>query len=357
LYRRKGGCEKHSRLASKRLMQKTVLSSIALLTLILTCGTVFAQAAIPVQVSRLDQVLVDLQWRAPAEVVTLNNATLSAEVAAVVRAVYADVGHAAEKGDLLVELDCSDYQLNLQQAQANLVSSRARKAQADARLKRARELIQNQYMSQDELLATETEVMVTDAEIRSNEVSVAIARRSIDKCKVIAPFNGVVNQRSAQTGSYVTVGSPLLGFTETDRFELDADIPAALASSVALAHSIYFESRNEQWPLDLLRLSPVIDSALRARTARFRFAGEAPAVGRSGEVVWIVENGLLPASLVVRRNGILGVFLNLDGVATFTALPGAQEGRPVPVELPPDTEIVVQGRDRLQHGDRIIPNG
>ena len=39
--------------------------------------------------------------------------------------------------------------------------------------------------------------------------------------------------------------------------------------------------------------------------------------------------------------------------AVFTPLPGAQEGRPVAVELPNGTEVIVRGRDRLQDGDTV----
>jgi hypothetical protein len=41
------------------------------------------------------------------------------------------------------------------------------------------------------------------------------------------------------------------------------------------------------------------------------------------------------------------------GQAVFTPLPGAQEGRPVAVELPAGTEVIVRGRDRLQDGDAV----
>jgi hypothetical protein len=34
-------------------------------------------------------------------------------------------------------------------------------------------------------------------------------------------------------------------------------------------------------------------------------------------------------------------------------LPGAQEGRPAETELPPETEVIVVGRDRLQDGDPV----
>jgi len=315
-----------------------------------------AQASIPVQVQPLSAVLVDMERSAPADVRSLNAATISAEVTAVVKKVLADIGQNVKKGDLLVELDATDYRLTLQKTEAILASALARKLQADQLLTHARELGANQYLSADDLLARETDVMVIAAQIQEEEASVAIALRNLEKCQISAPFDGVVNQRFAQLGAYVTPGSPLLGLTQTNRFELDAEIPDELAASLKQANSITFKSRNETWQVEVLRLSNVVDAERRSRRARFGFIGDAPAVGRSGEVIWRVAQGLMPVHLLVRRNGVLGVFLHKSDKALFTPLPGAQEGRPVVVDLPQDAEIIVRGRDRLQDGDSVVPS-
>ena len=323
---------------------------IATLLLALPLGVA---AQIAVSVENIANVLVDLERRAPADVQPLNNAEISAEVAAVVKAIHADVGQRVEAGELLIELDSRDYQLNLDQALANLASSQAQMASADAKLTRAQGLVKNDYLSDDSLLDRQTEVAVSNAQIQAGEVAVAIAQRSLEKCRIVAPFDGVVVERMAQIGSYVANGSPLLRVTQTDRFELDAEIPSNVAASLPLADEIRFVSRGQAWPLELLRLSPVVEPQRRSQRARFAFSGEAPVVGRSGEVVWRVDNGMLPSNFVVRRNGQLGVFLNNDGKAVFSPLPNAQEGRPVVVEFPVGTELITLGRDRLQHGDSL----
>ena len=47
--------------------------------------------------------------------------------------------------------------------------------------------------------------------------------------------------------------------------------------------------------------------------------------------------------------------MRLNGRATFTPLPQAEEGRPVALDatLPLDSQIIVQGQDRLQDGDAV----
>ncbi len=312
-----------------------------------------AQEAIVVSVQPLAEILIDLERSAAAEVMALNQAVISAEITGVIRQIHADVGVEVSRGDLLVEIDSTDYQLALEQAEAGLATTKAQKAQADVRLQRAKQLTEGNYLSADDLLARETDAQVAAAQIRLQQAAVAIARRNLQKCQILAPFNGVVSRRIGQVGSLVTPGNALLELAENDRIELSAEIPDDIADSLQRAGQIEFHSRNESWPLQLLRLSPIIATERRSRSARFSFSQQSPAVGRSGEVVWRVSRGLLPASLVVQRDGQLGIFLAEEGKARFLALPGAQEGRPVVVDLPVDSIIVVTGRERLQHADAI----
>ena len=335
---------------------ESMRSTLILITAFLLTQPIAAAAQISVSVEQISNLLVDLERRAPAEVKPLNSAQISAEVSAVVMAVHADVGQRVSAGELLIELDSRDFELNLNQARANLASSRTRKDSADAKLIRAQGLVKDKYLSDDSLLDRQTEVAVLDARIQSDEVAIAIAQRSLDKCRVLAPFDGVVVERTAQIGSYVGNGDPLLRVIQVDRFELDAEVPSTVAHSLLVADETRFVSRGQAWSIKLLRLSPVIESERRSQRARFAFSGDAPAVGRSGEVVWRVDKGMLPSSLISRRNGQLGVFLHEQSRAVFTPLPGAQEGRPVAIELPASTEIITLGRDRLQHGDSISVN-
>jgi RND family efflux transporter MFP subunit len=323
----------------------------------LACMSLQAQEAIPVRIQPFQEVLVDLERSASAEVLPLNRAVLSAEVSGVVKKIHADVGSRVEKGEVLLEIDSTDYRLSLQQSEASLAASKAQKAQADIRLQRARKLIDGNYLSADDLLARETDAQVANAQIQLQEAAVAIARRNLEKCRIVAPFNGVVAERMAQEGSYVSNATHLMDLAENDRLELDAEIPDELADTLPRAERIEFHSRNQSWPVKLSRLSPVIEVERRSRQARFEFTDEAPAIGRNGEVIWRVSSGLLPSNLMVRRNGLLGIFLADAGKARFQALPNAQEGRPVPVDLPTEMtrnwKVIVTGRDRLQDGDPI----
>ena len=206
--------------ASKRLLA---------LALVIVTGVTAAFAQVSVRVAPLRDVVVDFEQRAPAEVLPLNDSLLAAEVNAVVRAIGADVGAVVRRGDLLVELDPSDFKLRLEAAEAALASAQARRDDARAKLDRARRLGSEQYVSADELLSRETALAVAEADIRSAGAQVEVERLNLERCTVEAPFDGVIRSRAAQVGAYVTVGAPLLRVAQTDALELDADLPVAAA--------------------------------------------------------------------------------------------------------------------------------
>ncbi|MEM1411702.1 MAG: efflux RND transporter periplasmic adaptor subunit [Pseudomonadota bacterium] len=339
-------------LPGPRAAARALLRGMALATLFAAAST--AQAETSVRVAPLAEVLVDLERRAPAEVLPLNDSMLAAEVNAVVAAVNADVGSTVRQGELLIQLDEVDFQLQFEAAEASLAAAEAQFADAEAKLDRARRLGREQYVSADELLTRETALALGDEELRRARSQIDVARRNLEKCRVLAPFDGVVQARQAQVGAYVTVGAPLLRLTQTDHIELSAEVPAAVATGLETAESVWFESRGQRWDVALLRLSPVVDPGRRSRQARFAFGDAAPAAGRSGQLAWREARGQLPANFLTRRGDALGVFIHEAGRAVFHRLPGAEEGRPALIELPGSTQVVVQGRDRLQDGDPII---
>ncbi|MDE0285000.1 MAG: efflux RND transporter periplasmic adaptor subunit, partial [Gammaproteobacteria bacterium] len=58
--------------------------------------------------------------------------------------------------------------------------------------------------------------------------------------------------------------------------------------------------------------------------------------------------------LLVRRGNDFGIFISNTGTARFHVIPGAQQGRTTPVDLPLDTVVVTEGHYRLENGQPII---
>ncbi|MEW6163735.1 MAG: efflux RND transporter periplasmic adaptor subunit [Pseudomonadota bacterium] len=287
---------------------------------------------------------------APAAVVGRNEARLSAEVMAAIRALPVDVGQSVKRGTVVARLDPRDAELALERAEAALAQSEARHAQARAQAERARTLRAKNFYSAEALTLRETELAAATADLRAAQAQRATARRQLDKHVLRAPFDAVVRARSGQVGELAVPGMELLNLVDIGELQVAAQLQPQDADSLRAAGEVVFEANGQQHALKLLRISPALNRASRSVEARFVFAGPPPAAGLEGRVRWQETRPWLPADLLVRRDGRHGVFLERDGKASFHPLATAQEGRPAASDLPADARIVTQGRHALQEG-------
>lgn len=313
-----------------------------------------AVAQTSVLVRPLKDVLLPASGTASASVLAPNDAVLSAEISARVLRVHADAGANVARGDLLVQLDPADQQLLLAQADAALASARARLTLAEQRLTRGNTLGDKSFISPDELLVLATGKQAAAADLQAAQAQRAIAARSLEKCRVLAPFDGAVLERQAQVGALASAGTPLLRLVELGSAEVEAQLPAADAAALAAGDSLSLDIDGVRYPLTLLRLSAVIDPTARTRLARFAFSASAAPAGSSGLLHWQGAVGRVPAGLLVKRDGKFGVMAFDAGVARFIAVPSAQDGRPASADgLAPSLRLVVEGQQGLNEGDPI----
>jgi RND family efflux transporter MFP subunit len=329
------------------------LCSFFLAASLLASASSLAQAPTAVQTRPLGELAELAAGQASAEVLSPNDSLIAAELSATVAAVPVDVGAQVRRGQLLVELDATDARLALAQADAQVAAARANLAMADQRLARAKDLHQRQYASDDDLLARTTEQQGAKSELALREAARRIAARSVEKARILAPFDGVVLERQAQVGALAAPGTPLLRLVDLAAPEVQAALQIADAEGIAQAAELRFESQGRSWPLRLERLSPVADAASRTRLARFAFSDEAAPAGIAGLLRWRGPQRLLPPELLVRRGDQLGAFVAENGRARFVPAPGAQEGRAFALALPASALVVVQGQQGLIDGQAL----
>ncbi|TNF51305.1 MAG: efflux RND transporter periplasmic adaptor subunit [Burkholderiales bacterium] len=314
-----------------------------------------------VQAARLDTSQVFPVRDAPARVRARNVSRLSAEVNGTLQQWTADVGATVRRGQLLARVDPRDQELGLQRARAALEASQARLALAQAQLQRARELTAQGFLSPEALAQRETEVALVRTETDANRAQLATAQRQLDKTVLRAPFDAEVVERLAQTGEAVAPGSLLYVLAETGAVELDATVNPLDAASLPRARRLRFEANGQAMPVRLLRIGSTMSEPARTRTARLAFeaGSEAASPGTAGRLVWEDARPHLPPQWLARRNGVIGVFV-IDGdtptsTVRFRPLPGAQEGRvvPVPSDWPGSTLMVVGGQAALQDGQTV----
>lgn len=323
---------------------------VAVLTLALPAQ---AQERPAVSVKPLAEVAIHPQRDASAQVVSLNESRIAAEIAGRIEAVPIEVGQRIAHGAVVARIDCRDHELARQRAAAALTAARSRLALAEQQLARARDLQAQGFFAEEALAARVTEVEVLRADAAQAEAQLGSAARSVGKCVVRAPFAAIVRERLGQVGELAAPGSPLAVLVDAGRIEVAAQMQAKDAPSLERAPAVRFLGPDGERALALVRISPAIDPQTRAVDARLRFTGPAAAPGASGRVVWRDDAPHVPPELLVRRGGRLGVFVDDAGIARFHALTEAQEGRPARVGLAPEARIVVKGQLALEDGQRL----
>lgn len=319
--------------------------------------TVASRAAEPQPVTwqPLGELLLRAEREAPATALSLNHSRIASEVAARVRTIPVQAGEVVEAGTVLIELDPHDAELALTRAQAAQAAVLARIRLAEFQLQRARELHKRDFASDDTLTQRETELEVLHAERAGVEAQVAAARRELDKCTVRAPYRAIVHERTAQLGELAAPGTALLMLIDVSRIEVSAQVQPKDSAALQTVAAVDFVASNGAHPLRLLRISPAIDRATRTQEARLQFVAEPAAPGTEGRIRWRGDSNLLPADLLSRREGRLGVFIAVGDTARFVILDQAQEGRPVAVDIAPDARVILEGRFGLQDGQKIVP--
>ncbi|MCG8427210.1 MAG: efflux RND transporter periplasmic adaptor subunit, partial [Chromatiales bacterium] len=107
------------------------------------------------------------------------------------------------------------------------------------------------------------------------------------------------------------------------------------------------------YPLQLRAQLPVIAKRSRNQEARLLFTGQKALPGSSGRIIWSSAIPHLPADIPVRRGDQIGVFMPNGGKAEFLPINNALEGQPSAVELPTEIDIIIEGRQGLDHGAPI----
>ncbi len=318
--------------------------------LALMCAPSLAAAPPAVKTRPLSELVHYPQREVQAQVVSLNLSRLSAEISARIDSIAVEPGQKIAKGAVIARLDCRDYRIAAERAQAALESAEARSKLAQQQLQRASELAAKNFISGDALDARKTEAAVVAAEVRLNAAQRATARRDVEKCVVRSPFDAIVDARLAQVGELASPGTPLVQLWDRSRLQLSAQVPQTLADSLAQAKTPLFVSQGAEYRVSLLRISPALNPASRMREARFAFKGDLPAPGSHGVLRW--RDGLphLAADYLLNRGGKMGVFVLEGQKARFVPLPDAQEGRSTAVALPVATQVVTDGRFALQDG-------
>ncbi|MFV0447348.1 MAG: efflux RND transporter periplasmic adaptor subunit [Vibrio sp.] len=163
----------------------------------------------------------------------INQGTVASQTSGRIVGLNVDVNDYVKKGTVLLEITAVQQSASLDAAQAQLASAIAQDREAQAQVKRYRQLFPKGAISQDVMDSAEAKARSASAAVKSAQASVAQAKESLGYTSVTAPYDGVVTQRHVELGETVAPGTPLVSGFSIDKLRVETEIPQRYQSAVS----------------------------------------------------------------------------------------------------------------------------
>jgi RND family efflux transporter MFP subunit len=317
-------------------------------------------------------------------------ATLSVKVPGRLRSIHVDLGSVVEAGEVIAQVDPTDYEIRVRQAEAAVAQARAglglplegtndtvdvetmsavREARAvleEALTKRERQrnLSSAGLISASELDAVEAtykvalnrsqsaieEAHIKMATLGQRRAELAFAQKQLADTAMRAPFDGAVQRREAGLGEYVAAGTPVISLVRSDPLRLRLEIPEREAAAVRQGQPVRLlvEGYTNRWIGRIDRLSPALNESNRMLVIESDIPNDGslrPGLFVRAEVLVNAHDPSLsvPARAVIAFAGLEKVILIEDGKAVERTVTTGRNG--------PGWMEVVSG---LKAGERVV---
>jgi len=276
-------------------------------------------------------------------------------VAGKIESRHVDVGSRVKKGDLLFQLDPTDFDLQLRVAEADLVSAQSLVKQVVAEEKRLNQLRSSGSVSQSEYDLALANRDVAMARVDSAVKRLELARNQREYCVLRSDFDGLVTSIRGEAGQVVNIAEPILQMMQGEILEAVVSLPEnRVVDARETESTVTFWSRPEICLKACLReLSPVADPVSRTYDARFQLL-DIPkdiAIGMTATVRLRTPRRLgrrIPLTAVGHQEGQAIVWRILESTGRVEALP---------VEVLSYDDEFATVRGSLNDGDAIVSAG
>lgn len=141
------------------------------------------------------------------------------QVSGTLDSVYVDFNDTVRKGQILAVLDTVLLQASVLESEATLERVEANMMKAQSDYDRNRQLYERKLISESEYLPYEVELKTQQASLKSARSSVMRAKRNLEYAVITSPINGIVINRSVESGQTVAAS-----FSTPTLFEIAEDL-------------------------------------------------------------------------------------------------------------------------------------
>ena len=207
------------------------------------------------EIKILDEYAITREF--PGKLIPSDQSRLAFEIPGKINSINVDIGDEVILGDELASLDDRE-------ALAQLNQSKAKFDLAEQVLARYINLRADGHISIQDLDKAESDQIVAKSQYDFYRVK-------FEQTKLLAPFNGVIQNRFLDTGSVINAGVQVLEILGSSNVEARISIPMNYMNKVNIGDEYEFDIRGISAKATLERLAPMSTGGSNNRLAIFRF--------------------------------------------------------------------------------------
>jgi RND family efflux transporter MFP subunit len=257
---------------------------------------------------------VPMERRFDGAIEAVNQATIAAQTAGTVAAIYYDVNDVVPAGAVLLRLKSTEQRSGLQQAQAALSEANARATETQTRYSRIADMQSRKVVPRAMLDEATANRDSAAARLAAARAALASAREGYGYTEVRAPYAGIITRRHVQVGEAVAPGAALISGLSLGALRVGIDIPQRLVEQVRQVGKAAIYIDNRRIEASKLTVFAAAGDAAASVHARLDLPANTPGLYPGQFVKVAVQTGqvqqlVVPTAALVERSEVTGVYV------------------------------------------------
>ncbi len=265
---------------------------------------------------------------------------LQSEIAGKIEHIYFQEGKTVKKGQLLVKINDSELQAELQRTELEI---------------KLAEEMEFRQRKQLELKAISQEMYDQSLnKLNTLKAEKALINARIEKTEIRAPFAGKIGLRYVSAGGIILANAKIANLIDNDPLKIEFAIPEKYSGQVEVGNKVFFklQDSNIKYEAGIYAIEPKIDPASRTLNMRALYSNEQQNItpGTFADVDLVVRKK--SATFMIPTEALIP---ELQGSKVYLLKNGKAEAAAVQTGF--RTNRLIEITSGLQQGDTVITTG